>query len=146
MDSVQLRSTAKSDLAAIKALHATSGYEHTLAPDSTLLSGFVATLDGEVIAWVGCEPAIQAFFLTNTRELSPALRVEALKLLAMKLAEHVTGAMPWVKGAFVWVDSNYPKTAKRLIQMGFTKPAGELLEMTRARALGILAYLKGLAA
>jgi hypothetical protein len=142
---MKLTPTLPSHLPAIKALHAASGYEHVLPPDETLRTGFVAIIDGEVEAWIGCEKTIQAYFITNTK-LPPKLRVELLKCLTMRMADYVTHSMPWVKSAFVWVDANYPKTAKRLIQMGFAKPVGELLELTRARALEILVYLKELAA
>lgn len=137
---MQLIPTKRSHLSAIKALHAASGYEHSLPPDSTLLTGYVAVLDGEVVAWAGYEPCIQAFYLTNTKEL-PGLRVETLKMLSTKLADYVTRAMPWIHSAFVWVDANHPRTAKRLRQMGFTKPCGELLEMSRTRALEVLKLL-----
>lgn len=143
---MKIVATCAEHLPALKRLHASSAYEHILPPDETLLTGFVAIEDGEVLGWVGYEQTIQAFFLTDTKRLSPALRLETLKCLTTRLADQVTSKMPHVKSAFIWVDANYPKTAKRLVQMGFIKPAGELLEMTRMRALEILSYLKELAA
>jgi hypothetical protein len=143
---VRIREATRADLPALKALHAGSAYEHLCPADETLEAGFVAIEDSRIVGWVGYEMCVQAFFLTDTRNLRPHFRLETLRILQAKLADHVTSEMPEVKSAFAWVDANYPRTAKRMLDMCWRKPNGELLEMTRAAALSMLAFLRRRAA
>lgn len=139
-----VRAIRADDLSAVKALHEGSGYEHSCPPDDTLMTGMVLEQDGNILGWAGYEICLQAFFLTDTKNLTPRMRLEIMKVLQFAVTEKATEDVPGWKSAFVWVDMNWKRTAKRLVNMGWRKPAGELLEMTRETASRILKELKEL--
>jgi len=124
-----VRLATEADFESIKRLHKRSGYGYQL-PDSEHLRGLHIISEGsDVIAAAGFERCAQVYMVLDTT-LPAGIRMEAIKALHIPVARAVE--QDESERAFVFLDPQFPRFGKRLMNLGWSKKLWNCFEIDQA--------------
>lgn len=114
-----IRRYKKTDLEAVRKIHAKVGYGFKLPNLNTMEISYVVEEGGRVVAFAGAEMEAQIFGIFDPDWGSPHLRHRAICNLHAPVAKQLD--LRGVKTANVAVDPKFPKFGKRLSRMGWSE-------------------------
>lgn len=114
-----VRRFKKTDIPALRSIHARAGYSFPFPEMGYMEMAFVAEENGRIIGFVGAELRAEIVGVFDLDWGSPHQRMELFAGLHLPVAEQLH--LREVKKAYVFVDPKFPAFGRRLSELGWAE-------------------------